>query len=169
DQESVAAGLIYDMNGMIQLEIVVRLADAIRRRRIGRTDDARSRERDALVDADGRINGRRLSVHRGDDKDAERGESKRIQGARHHWRALSWSVDQGLMPVDKRAVTGEDRRHPRALLSPSAKANTRVQGGLFQGRRIMRVTYSDDFACPPDRLWRFIEEPELQKQWMKGL
>jgi uncharacterized protein YndB with AHSA1/START domain len=33
----------------------------------------------------------------------------------------------------------------------------------------MEVTYQDDFACPPERLWRFIEEPELQKQWMKGL
>jgi uncharacterized protein YndB with AHSA1/START domain len=33
----------------------------------------------------------------------------------------------------------------------------------------MRVTYSDDFACPAERLWLFIEEPDLQKQWMKGL
>src|SRR5436190_11509544 len=33
----------------------------------------------------------------------------------------------------------------------------------------MHVTFAHDFACSPDRLWRFIEEPELQKQWMKGL
>jgi uncharacterized protein YndB with AHSA1/START domain len=33
----------------------------------------------------------------------------------------------------------------------------------------MECTYTGNFACPPERLWRFIEEPELQKQWMKGL
>jgi carbon monoxide dehydrogenase subunit G len=33
----------------------------------------------------------------------------------------------------------------------------------------MRFTYSNDFACSQERLWRFLEEPELQKQWMKGV
>ncbi len=33
----------------------------------------------------------------------------------------------------------------------------------------MRVCYSSEFGCSAERLWRFIEEPELQKQWMKGV
>jgi len=33
----------------------------------------------------------------------------------------------------------------------------------------MRVTFAQDFVCPPDRLWHCIEDPELQKQWMKGM
>ena len=33
----------------------------------------------------------------------------------------------------------------------------------------MRATFAQDFVCSPERLWRCIEEPELQKQWMKGM
>jgi len=33
----------------------------------------------------------------------------------------------------------------------------------------MRTEYTTTIACPPERLWTFLEEPELQKQWMKGL
>jgi carbon monoxide dehydrogenase subunit G len=33
----------------------------------------------------------------------------------------------------------------------------------------MRTCWTGEFACKPERLWKFIEEPELQKQWMKGL
>lgn len=33
----------------------------------------------------------------------------------------------------------------------------------------MRVTFAQECDCTPERLWRCIEEPELQKQWMKGL
>ena len=33
----------------------------------------------------------------------------------------------------------------------------------------MRTCYTGEFVCAPERLWRFLEEPELQKQWMKGL
>ena len=33
----------------------------------------------------------------------------------------------------------------------------------------MKTTYTTIIDCPPERLWRWIEEPEKQKQWMKGL
>src|SRR6516165_10254294 len=33
----------------------------------------------------------------------------------------------------------------------------------------MRTTWTGEFACKPEHLWKFLEEPELQKQWMKGL
>jgi uncharacterized protein YndB with AHSA1/START domain len=33
----------------------------------------------------------------------------------------------------------------------------------------MRVCYTNEIACSPDHLWKFLEEPDLQKQWMKGL
>src|SRR5262249_55132243 len=33
----------------------------------------------------------------------------------------------------------------------------------------MEIPYRMEVACPPERLWAFIEEPERQKQWMKGL
>jgi len=33
----------------------------------------------------------------------------------------------------------------------------------------MRVCYTNDVGCQPDHLWKFLEEPELQKQWMKGV
>jgi carbon monoxide dehydrogenase subunit G len=33
----------------------------------------------------------------------------------------------------------------------------------------MRMTCTYEIACTPERLWKFIEEPERQKLWMKGL
>jgi carbon monoxide dehydrogenase subunit G len=33
----------------------------------------------------------------------------------------------------------------------------------------MQVTLTREFACTPERLFSFLEEPEKQKQWMKGL
>jgi hypothetical protein len=34
---------------------------------------------------------------------------------------------------------------------------------------VVRTEYSTKIGCPPDDLWLFLDEPELQKQWMKGL
>jgi uncharacterized protein YndB with AHSA1/START domain len=33
----------------------------------------------------------------------------------------------------------------------------------------MRVTYTNEFRCSANHLWRFLDEPELQKRWMKGV
>lgn len=33
----------------------------------------------------------------------------------------------------------------------------------------MQVEFTTHVACRPEHLWRFIEDPELQMQWMKGL
>jgi uncharacterized protein YndB with AHSA1/START domain len=33
----------------------------------------------------------------------------------------------------------------------------------------MRMEYHAEFACTPEKLWPFLEEPEKQKLWMKGL
>src|SRR5262245_8948261 len=33
----------------------------------------------------------------------------------------------------------------------------------------MRIVHTQTFRCPIEVLWRHIEEPELQKKWMKGL
>lgn len=33
----------------------------------------------------------------------------------------------------------------------------------------MRIDYSMEVSCSPDQLWQYLEQPELQKQWMKGL
>lgn len=33
----------------------------------------------------------------------------------------------------------------------------------------MQITLTREFACTPERLFSFLEEPEKQKQWMKGL
>src|SRR5262245_61964711 len=33
----------------------------------------------------------------------------------------------------------------------------------------MRVEHTAQFRCTPQHLWPFLEEPERQKQWMKGL
>lgn len=33
----------------------------------------------------------------------------------------------------------------------------------------MRIEFTREFACTPERLFSFLEEPEKQKQWMKGL
>lgn len=33
----------------------------------------------------------------------------------------------------------------------------------------MKIEHSAEFDCPPERLWVWLEEPERQKQWMKGL
>ena len=33
----------------------------------------------------------------------------------------------------------------------------------------MRIDYSMELSCTPDQVWPYLEDPELQKQWMKGL
>jgi uncharacterized protein YndB with AHSA1/START domain len=33
----------------------------------------------------------------------------------------------------------------------------------------MNIVHTETFHCPIDVLWRHIEDPELQKKWMKGL
>jgi hypothetical protein len=33
----------------------------------------------------------------------------------------------------------------------------------------MRIDYSVEFSCSPPQLWPYLEDPQLQKQWMKGL
>ena len=33
----------------------------------------------------------------------------------------------------------------------------------------MRLDYSMEVACPPEKLWPYLDQPDLQKQWMKGL
>jgi len=33
----------------------------------------------------------------------------------------------------------------------------------------MRTEYGIEVNCPPERLWPFLEDPEKQKLWMKGL
>ncbi len=33
----------------------------------------------------------------------------------------------------------------------------------------METTYTTLIDCPPETLWTWIEEPDKQKQWMKGL
>lgn len=33
----------------------------------------------------------------------------------------------------------------------------------------MQIEFTREFACTPERLFSFLEEPEKQKQWMKGL
>lgn len=33
----------------------------------------------------------------------------------------------------------------------------------------MQIEHTEEFRCTPERLWPYIEEPELQKKWMKGL
>ena len=33
----------------------------------------------------------------------------------------------------------------------------------------MKVEYTTEINCPPAKLWPWLEEPEKQKQWMKGL
>jgi uncharacterized protein YndB with AHSA1/START domain len=33
----------------------------------------------------------------------------------------------------------------------------------------MAIRLREEYRCSPELLWRHLEEPELQKQWMKGL
>lgn len=33
----------------------------------------------------------------------------------------------------------------------------------------MRITHTLEVDCPPARLWPFLENPDLQREWMKGL
>jgi carbon monoxide dehydrogenase subunit G len=33
----------------------------------------------------------------------------------------------------------------------------------------MRIDYSMELGCTPDQLWPYLEDPQRQKQWMKGL
>jgi carbon monoxide dehydrogenase subunit G len=33
----------------------------------------------------------------------------------------------------------------------------------------MRIQRSTEIDCPPQKLWPFIEEPEQQKRWMRGV
>jgi len=33
----------------------------------------------------------------------------------------------------------------------------------------MDISFTKEFACPPARLWLFLDEPERLKQWLSGL
>src|SRR5262249_20147325 len=47
-------------------------------------------------------------------------------------------------------------RYPSAVLLPASEATMRIEQTMV-------------VHCPADRLWAWIEEPDKQKQWMKGV
>src|SRR5262245_29571123 len=57
----------------------------------------------------------------------------------------------------------------KSAFPPRIIARRSRVGFLVGGMTLMRTCYTGEFGCTPQRLWRFLEEPELQKQWMKGL